>query len=282
MMVAVGAFNLVSAVIIFWFLPNDIPSSKFLTENEKLYVLANLEADQSTPGKRVFRGDFLKEAFLDLQVWLLFVLAVLISIPSGVITTFSSTLIKGFGFDSKTSALLGMPSGVVSIIATLLSTFLVIKKFPRWLGIISMMIPTMIGAGLMSFLPKTDKGGVLAGIYLINCTVAPLALIYALAGTNTAGHTKRVATNTFVAMGFGIANIIGPQTFRANQAPGYIGAKITIFAVNGAAIVGAILLRLLYGYRNSRKPSVEIGKSQPGLDAPELTDISNPAFRYVY
>ena len=282
MMVSVGVFNLLAAITIFWFMPNNISTATFLTEEEKAYVQATLAADQSGSGKRVFRADFLKETFLDLQVWLLFILTVLIAIPSGVITTFSSTLIRGFGFSPKESALLGMPSGVVSVCATLLCTFLVLKRFPRWLGVIAMMVPTMIGAGLMSFLPTSNRGGVLAGIYLINCTVAPLALIYALAGTNTAGHTKRVATNTFVAMGFGIANIIGPQTFRAEEAPGYIGAKITIFAVNGAAIVVAILLRLLYGYRNSRKSTSIVEKPEVAPEEQEMTDMTNPAFRYVY
>ena len=134
----------------------------------------------------------------------------------------------------------------------------------------------------MSFLPRSNQAGVLSGIYLINCTVAPLAIIYALAGTNTAGHTKRVATNTFVAMGFGIANIIGPQTFRAEQAPGYIDAKITIFGVNGGAIVVAVLLRLLYGHRNAKKSSLEVEKIDVAPEEQEMTDMTNPAFRYVY
>lgn len=278
MMISVGVFNLIVAMAVLVYLPDSVASAKFLTSDEKSFVAYRISADQSGNGKRVFKMAGLWEALRDLQVWLLFVNTVLIGIPSGVITTFSATLIRGFGYDSKQSALLNMPSGVVSIFATLLCTFAVQRGIARWLGIVALMIPTMIGAGLMSFLPKTNQGGVLAGIYLINFDVAPLALIYAIVGSNTQGYTKKIVATTMVAIAFSLANIIGPQTFRANEAPGYIGAKITIFGVNGGCILITILLRLLYGYRNKKnsgRTAVE------GVDD-DLTDMSNPAFRYVY
>lgn len=37
---------------------------------------------------------------------------------------------------------------------------------------------SIIGGALMSFLPKTNKSGLLAGIYLVNAVVAPLTIFY--------------------------------------------------------------------------------------------------------
>ncbi|KAK3081903.1 hypothetical protein LTS18_012841 [Coniosporium uncinatum] len=285
MMMSVGVFNLVVAGAVLIWLPDSVSSAKFLTTSEKSFIQTRLVSDQSGTGKRVFKLSSLWETLVDLQVWLLFVLTVLIVIPSGVITTFSATLIRGFGFTPKTSALLNMPSGILSIFATLSCTFAVLKDFPRWLGIIVLMVPTMIGAGLMSFLTPSNRAGVLTGIYLINFDVAPLALIYALVGSNTQGYTKKVATNVLIAIAFSIANIIGPQTFQAREAPQYLGAKITIFGVCGGTIVFTILLRLLYGYRNTKavKDSVSLDGNAMAMDGDEdLTDMTNPAFRYVY
>jgi len=222
---------------------------------------------------------------------LLFLLTLLISEPSGVITTFSSTIIRNLGYNSKQSALLGMPSGVISILSTLACTFAILKGFPRWLSICILLVPAIIGGGLLSFLPKGAKGG-LAGIYLINTCVAPLALIYSWLGGNVAGYTKKVGANAVIAIAFGIANIIGPQTFRAANAPQYLPAKITLFAVDGGAIVVAVLLRLLYGYRN-RKTAVARAAQLEGLGeghtsatdsslTVDLTDGKNPAFQYKY
>ncbi|EXL65428.1 hypothetical protein FOPG_18345 [Fusarium oxysporum f. sp. conglutinans race 2 54008] len=150
-------------------------------------------------------------------------------------------------------------------------------------------MPTAIGAGLMSFISDDNQVGKLAGIYLINSIVAPLAIIFSWVGANTMGYTKRVAANASVAIAYAIANIIGPQTFQAHDAPEYLPAKITIFAVSGAAMVVSICLRCLYGYRNSTNVQIrreqlatltamELAQANEG----DLTDRQNPAFVYVY
>lgn len=37
---------------------------------------------------------------------------------------------------------------------------------------------SVIGGALMSFLPTTNRSGILAGIYLVNAVVAPLTIFY--------------------------------------------------------------------------------------------------------
>ena len=37
---------------------------------------------------------------------------------------------------------------------------------------------SIIGGALMSFLPQSNKAGILAGIYLVNAVVAPLTVFY--------------------------------------------------------------------------------------------------------
>jgi hypothetical protein len=91
-----------------------------------------------------------------------------------VITTFSATLIKNFGYTSKESALLNIPSGVISILSTMFALIAVGRGFSRWLAIVALVIPTIIGGALMSFLNKNNQGGLLTGIYLINYVSVPL------------------------------------------------------------------------------------------------------------
>jgi hypothetical protein len=280
MFVAVGCFNLIIGTLVAFWMPSSIDQAKFLNEEEKTTLKRALAADQSGNGAKVFRASGIWDALKDLQVWLLFLNTILIVIPSGIITTFSATLIRGFGYDTKQAALLNMPSGVVSIFATLLSTFAILYSFPRTLAICLLMVPTIIGAGLMSFYSSSQAGS-LAGIYLINFDVAPLALIYALVGANIRGYTKKVTTNVIIALGFSIANIIGPQTFQAKDAPKYLPAKITVFAVCGSSVVVSILLRILYGVRNS-KGWVSRDTHEGAEVSDELTDRDDPNFFYVY
>ncbi|TPX13011.1 uncharacterized protein E0L32_006656 [Thyridium curvatum] len=287
MFVSVGAFNVLVGLSVTFLMPSSIGAAKFLTEEEKGALKEALLADQGGNGRKVFHAAGIWDALGDLQVWLLFLNTVLIVIPSGIITTFSATLIRGFGYDAKQSALLNMPAGVVSVFSTLLSTFAILYRFPRWLGICCLMVPTLIGAGLMSFYSRSQAGS-LAGIYLINFDVAPLALVYAWVGANVQGYTKKVTTNVIVAIGFSIANIIGPQTFQVKDAPDYIPAKITVFCVCGGSVVVSILTRILYGWRN-RKGHVTAGADAGGFGGAEtedgvdkLTDRNNPNFFYVY
>lgn len=65
----------------------------------------------------------------------------------------------------------------------------------------------------MSFLPLSKKGGLLAGIYMVNCIVPTVLIVYQYAAANVAGHTKRAFSTVSVAFAFGVGNIIGPQTY---------------------------------------------------------------------
>lgn len=127
-----------------------------------------LASDQSETKLEDFNLRLFGGLLLDTQTWLLVLLTLCITIPSGVITTFSATLIHSFGYNSKQSALLNMPSGVVSIFATILSTWAVTKRMSRWLSIIGLLIPALVGAALLSFEGLGHPAGSLAGIYLVN------------------------------------------------------------------------------------------------------------------
>jgi hypothetical protein len=285
MMVAIGASNVFVALAVIFFLPDSVEGASFLTLMEKEQVLEALAIDQAGNGKRVFSRAAVLETLTDPAIWLLCLITILTLIPSGVVTTFSATLVAGLGYDSKEAALLNMGSGLISILATLASTCAILFNVSRWLSIVLLFVPTLIGAALMSFMDH-QKGAGLAGVYLINFCVAPLALIYALLAANTQGFTKKVVANVMIMVCFSVANIIGPQTFRAKEAPGYISAKIVLLAVNAGAMVVAILLRLLYGQRNSKRDSARQAQDRLGVemhqDLDDVTDLTNPAFRYCY
>ncbi|KAJ5689846.1 hypothetical protein N7462_004238 [Penicillium macrosclerotiorum] len=287
MFVAIGAVNLLVSLLVLFVLPESPEKAKFLSEAEKQRVSQRLIQDQAGVGVKVFRLRSVLEAFMDLQTWLLVLLTILITIPSGVITTFSSILIKGFGYNNKESALLNIPSGVVSIASTMVSTYAISRGFSRWLAIDLLLIPTLLGSCLMSFLPTANKGGCLAGIYLVNTTVAPLALIYAWTGANFKGYTMKVSGAAIISAGFSVANIIGPQTFQSKDAPHYIPAKITLVAVNAAAMVVATILRVVYGIRNKTADRLQI-PARSSMEArfskeEESQDVcEGGSFRYVY
>jgi len=111
-------------------------------------------------------------------------------------------------------------------------------------------------------------------------------LILATAGANYRGYTRKIAGSAIVAAAFSIANIIGPQTFRAKDAPNYFPAKITLVATTAAGIVVAIFLRMLYGYRNKRaedlgEPAMSHFESSK-IRSRSSVDFADPGYRYAY
>lgn len=196
MFVVVGVVNAVVGLAVLVWLPVGPQYAKFLTVEEKSLALARLMVDQRRINNRPLQKSQIVDAFTDVQVWLLCLIAVFSVLPSGVITTFSATLIRGFGYNSKQAALLNIPSGVVSILATLASTVAIGRGYTRWVSIVVLAVPVVIGGALMSFLPKSNQAGSLTGIYMINCIVVMLAFVYSWLGGNITGYTKKVSANT--------------------------------------------------------------------------------------
>ncbi|KAJ6780202.1 hypothetical protein PWT90_04462 [Aphanocladium album] len=289
MFAVAGAVNVVTGLLVFFYLPKDLVSAKFLTGKEKALVEESLLLDQAGNGKKVFRWSGIREALVDWQVWLFVLFTLATVIPGGFITSFSSVVIRGFDYTPMQSALLNMPSGVVTIFGTTLSTFAILYNFPRWLGVILLLIPSMAGAGLMSF--AKSKSAALAGVYLINLDIAPLVLIFSMIGANVQGYTKKVYVANLVSFANACACIIGPQTFRPKDAPLYIPAKIVVFVVTGVGIITAILLRILYGVRNRRNAASRRAAlaaiARGDVCASEVlneeeTDLKNDKFVYMY
>ena len=94
-----------------------------------------------------------------------------------------------------------------------------------------------------------------------------------------------------------MGNIIGPQTFQARDAPGYIPAKIAVVATQAAAAGVAAVLFGYYVWANRRKnkltPSGTAGAVEDQREASQVegteqglwedrTDNENETFRYVY
>lgn len=140
------------------------------------------------------------------------------------------------GYTDKETALLQIPGGVIAVASVLMATWSASKFNARAANIIFWsLLGGIIGGSLLAFLPETSKGA-LAGNYITHVVGAFLPCSYSFASANTAGHTKKVTMNAILLMSFCLGNILGPLTFRDEDAPSYTPAKITIVAVDLVAV----------------------------------------------
>ncbi|KAL8664900.1 MAG: hypothetical protein Q9168_007812 [Polycauliona sp. 1 TL-2023] len=288
MFIVLGLVTVVIGFVTLFFLPDTPMKARFLSEPEKVMLLRHVSVNQTGIRNKNYKLSQALEILMDPALYLMVLLTILISISSGVITTYSAQLIRNFGYKPPKAALLNMPSGIVSIASTVIVGYGVRHTSNRWAWIVACCVPGILGGGLMSF-ATGSKAAQLAGIYLVNAITATLIVIYQWTGSNVAGQTKRVISVALVSGSFSVGNIIGPQTFQAKDAPDYIPAKITVLATQAAAALIAVVLFLYYVWANKRKgatPAVEESMGEPGRNDERLwedrTDKQNPTFRYVY
>ena len=87
--------------------------------------------------------------------------------------------------------------------------------------------------------------------------------------------------NAIVLMSFCVGNIIGPETFAANDAPQYIPAKMTIVIVLSFSMLITLVLMFLNSRENKRRDRqghVEMPRNYEFMD---LSDKENMNFRYL-
>ncbi|KAJ5443419.1 allantoate permease [Penicillium daleae] len=287
MFLVMGLLTVVVGFGTFFFLPDTPMKAKWLSDDEKVALLQHTRVNQTGIRNSKFNTRQILEAVMDVQVWLFCLMLALQAVSSGVVIAYSSTLIAGFGFGGPIAALLNAPSGIVSITFTLLVGIGIRKASNRWAWVFICSIPGIIGGGLMSFLPKSNRAGVLAGIYLVNAIVAPAPVIYHWVAANCAGYTKRAFASAAVAGFFCVGNIIGPQTFQAREAPEYRSAKISVLATQAASAVLAVVLFAYYVKENRRRDRLQTSSGNEYQISDEaawggLTDKENKNFRYVY
>jgi predicted MFS family arabinose efflux permease len=217
---------------------------------------------------------------LDPQTWMISLITISSNVPNGAVSSYQATLIKSFGFNSKTTALLQLPSGAVSVISIIIATYLAGRFDQRGVNIITLLIPGITGGALMAFLPGESKAGKLIGNYLTNCIGSSLPLLYSWVAANIAGHTKKVTMNAILLMSFCLGNIIGPLTFRQADAPDFIPAKITIIVTCAFAAGMTLLLRAYYVWENKRRDKLVHGERVANEEFLDLTDKENKNFRY--
>ncbi|KAJ6110629.1 hypothetical protein N7486_002864 [Penicillium sp. IBT 16267x] len=274
-----GLITIAVGISIFLFLP-DNPMTSRLTHEEKILAIERLRENQTGIENKNFKWHQFVEVFKDPQTYLIAIIVTAQDVPNAAITSFTSLIIKNIGFTTKQTELLNIGNGAVSITAILISTWAASRYDQRCFCIIAVLSVGLLGGCLLAFSPADMKAAQLAGAYLIQVEGSALPLVYSLVGANVAGHTKKVSMSAITLMGFCLGNILGSLTFRTNDAPNYIPAKISIVATIAVAMFCTFLLRCYYMWENRRRNQQHEGDvRQEDSGFLDLTDRDNRQFR---
>ncbi|KAJ9656357.1 hypothetical protein H2198_005040 [Neophaeococcomyces mojaviensis] len=284
MFLVCGLITVAVGITVIIVLPDNPMKAHFLSREEKVWAIERLRANQTGIENKHFKLQQFIECFTDPQTYLLALITISSNVPNGAVSSFQATIIKSFGYTSKETALLSIPAGAVSIVSILAATNVAGRYNQRGLNVICLLIPGVIGAALMAFLPASNKAGKLIGNYMTNCIGASLPLIYSWVGANYAGHTKKVTMNATLLISFCLGNIIGPLTFTEASAPDYIPAKIAIIVTCTAAMGLTLMLRAYYIWENKKRDKMMVERRLShivNVEFADRTDRENIEFRYM-
>ncbi|KAF2720228.1 allantoate permease [Polychaeton citri CBS 116435] len=283
MFLVFGLVTVMVGILVFFILP-DNPMSSSLDDTEKIWAIERLRENQTGIENKHFKWAQALECLKDPQTWLICLLTISSNVPNGAVTSYQATIIKSFGYTSKQTALLSIPSGAVSCVSVVGATWAASRYNFRGPFVIALLSIGIISGCLLAF--DTSKLGKLIGNYLTNCIGASLPLLYSWVAANYAGHTKKVTMNAILLMSFCLGNIIGPLTFNKDDAPGYLPAKITIVVTTAFAVFVTLVLMAYYFFENKRRDRLVGDVSRTDLQQSEspmitdLTDKQNMNFRY--
>lgn len=115
----------------------------------------------------------------------------------------------GFGFTAEQSLLLSAPSGAIAIISLTGLGYLGDRYHNRIIfGCVGLVI-AIVGMILIITLPLSNKGGRLAGYYLLFAATAGWTALLSLISTNVAGYTKKTTVAALYLLTYCAGNIIG-------------------------------------------------------------------------
>ncbi|KAL1600220.1 hypothetical protein SLS59_005844 [Nothophoma quercina] len=280
-----GSVSTVMGIVILLFLP-DLPSTaKFLTERQRGIAVDRVSANRQGVKNKHFKVYQAWQTLYDPKTWILFVMATGAQIPNSALTTFSSMIIKSFGVDTLGTQYLQIPGGAVQFVSLLAGSY-ICTHWPntRCLTMTVANIICIIGASLLVTLPSNNKWGRLVALWMCYFQGLGFSMSLTIVSSNIAGYTKKQLTGAALFTGYCVGNIIGPQTFKSSEAPGYKSAYIAVKLV-------AVLVLFAYMWSVNKKRDREsasgIQLTQEGMKAAieagmhDVTEIDNKGFRYI-
>lgn len=279
-----GVITIVVGIVFSVHVPDDPSKAWFLTEEERKLVLIRIRDNQQGFENKKFKKDQFFEAFRDYRTWIYFFFCLCQNIPNGGITNFNTILFsETLGLGPVRGLLLQTPQGATEFVGCIL--FGIIAQYTQQRLIVSLVAQAIafMAICLLAFMPHNQSAG-LAGLYLL--ILYPLGFICMLSSvaSNTAGHTKKVTVNAILLIGYCVGNIIGPQTFRAKDAPMYVPAKVSMVVLFCVAMgLNGILLWVNIvenRWRDKNEPT-PTPEELERVQLMDLTDKQNRYFRYA-
>ncbi|KAL1938014.1 hypothetical protein VTO73DRAFT_12025 [Trametes versicolor] len=303
-----GAISVVFAISLWFLFPDSPVDARFFTPEEKILAVKRVAEAKLGVKNTQFKWYQIRHALVDPKTWLLFVGTFAAQIPNGIVTNFSTIIIKaraarafrahiyanstqlqGMGFTTLQTTLLNAVSSVVQIV-TLLSAGWICMRFKnmRVITMTASNVVCIISGAFLTFLPTDERWSRLVAFWFMWFQTVGFALSLVVIANNVGGFTKKTCTTAIMFIGYCAGNVIGPHFIIDSEAPRYRTGTMAMFISYIVETVAHIALGLYMLWSNIKRDR-ELGKvtsyedqlkgEEAGMH--DLTEFENRYHRYV-
>ncbi|KAL4976630.1 major facilitator superfamily domain-containing protein [Aspergillus desertorum] len=254
-----GLITVAWSVFLWFFLPDDPSTARFLTPTEREFAsLRPKKFQRTTQTKKWDKGQFI-ETLKDVKAWWFLLFSFVICVPNGGTTS---------------TILMGMPAAAFQlttvILAALFTTY--IRK-SRLVAMVAIFLMAMAGILMVKLLPYDRKVPRLAGYWLVTAVAPAFPLMMSLFASNTLDSRRS-----------------RPLSLLSSSGTTAYTTFLTCYVIS---IVMAALFRVYLSWTNKRRDQAQDMHIDPEdhreidlqadeeLDHVDETDIQNQSFRYI-
>ncbi|KAL8706130.1 MAG: hypothetical protein Q9201_000832 [Fulgogasparrea decipioides] len=266
-------------------IPNSAVSAWFLSPEERVIAVERLRKGQTGVRCQVLKQSQLREAVLDLKIWLVAFMMAGAYTVNGAVSGFGPLIVSTFGYTTLDSILLQFPLGAIVFVFILLTGYLS-SRIPniRLILLILCCLPVIAGCAMIwksSWYHRAPTP--VAGYTIIGFFGPVVSLVISIGMANVAGATKKSFTAAAIFVAYCVGNIVGPQliktqTLKRHYPELWLGLIICYCIV----IILAVVLYVYLRRENQKRDNLPQDEAErDSLAFKDLTDKENPYFRYV-
>ncbi|EUC37794.1 hypothetical protein COCCADRAFT_84697 [Bipolaris zeicola 26-R-13] len=268
-----------------FFIPNSCASAWFLSPAERVVAVERLRKGATGVRCQKIKPAQLKEAALDIKLWLVFLLMTSAYTVNGAVSGFGPLIVSTFGWSTLESILWQFPLGGLCLITILLCGYLS-SRIPniRLILLVVNCLPVIAGCAMIWKAEWTYHAATpVAGYSIIGTFGAVVSQTIVIGMSNVAGATKKSAMAAAIFVAYCVGNIVGPQLIDSREKPAHYPKLWTgLIICYCITIAAAVMLYLVLQRENKKRESIPIDEAERDkLAFMDLTDKENPYFRYV-
>ncbi|PBK76232.1 MFS general substrate transporter [Armillaria solidipes] len=280
-----GSVTMAWAIAVFFLLPDSPASAHFFSPEYRVLAVQRVAGNQLGIKNRKFKKEQILVSATDPKNIILFISVFAAAIPNGVVSNFSSIIIKDMGFSTTKTTVLKSVGDMVQIAALIVGGVITLNiRNSRLMAATAANIICVVSAACMAYLPREHVWQRLVSFWLVNCQSVGFSVGLVMVSSNMGGYTHRTLASATIFTAYCFGNVAGPFVVKQSEAPFFPSATAGLLAGYSIKLVCQIVLFIYMLGFNKRRDRIygppDFAKSkEAGMQ--DKTEWENTDFRYV-